>query len=153
MPGNAFSSHKFKGKCALRYELGIDIVEGNLVWIEGPYAAGKYSDITIFRHTLIHFLDPFERVVADDGYIGEAPMKVKCPGTCVDSPEDLAEQSRVRSRHETLNGRFKCWEILKQVFRHNILDHGAVFRAIAVVIQLSIDEGQKLFSVAEYSDN
>ena len=46
--------------------------------------------------------------MADDGYIGEAPMKVKCPGTCDDSPEDLAEQSRVRSRPETLNGRFKC---------------------------------------------
>ena len=47
-----------------------------MVWIEGPYAAGKYSDITIFRHALSHFLDPFERVVADDGYIGEAHMKL-----------------------------------------------------------------------------
>ena len=47
--GNSFSSHKFKGKCALRYELGVDIVEGNLVWIEGPFPAGKYTDIIIFR--------------------------------------------------------------------------------------------------------
>ena len=27
--GNPFSSHKFKGKCALRYELGIGIIKGN----------------------------------------------------------------------------------------------------------------------------
>ena len=79
-------------------------------------------------------------------------MKVKCPGTCVDLPEDLAEQSRVRSRHETLNGWFKCWEILKQTFA-TISQIMVLICDIAVVIQLSIDEGQKLFSVAEYIDN
>ena len=42
---------------------------------------------------------------------------------------------------------------LKQTFCHNISDHGAVFLSIDVVIQLSIDEGRKLFWVSEYSDN
>ena len=130
----------------------MDIIDGNLVWLEGPFPAGEFSDITIFRHTLIHHLDPFERVVADDGYVGEAPGKVKCPCTGIDSPEERAMMSRVRSRHETLNGRFKCWEILNTPFRHNIVtQHGTVFRAIAVIIQVSIDEGAKLFSV-EYDD-
>jgi hypothetical protein len=46
--GSPFSSHKFAGKCALWYELGVDILQGNLVWIEGPYPAGKYTDIHIF---------------------------------------------------------------------------------------------------------
>ena len=121
------------------------------MWIEGPYPAGKYSDIVIFRQTLIHHLDPFECVVADDGYIGEAPRRVKAPGLRMDSSEDRAMQSVVRSRHETLNGRFKFWEILKQPLRHDILEHGQIFRAIAVIIQLGIDEGDKLFSVV-YSD-
>ena len=58
----------------------MDILAGNIVWINGPYAAGKYPDIEIFRIGLAHFLDEFERVEADDGYIGEAPQKVKCPG-------------------------------------------------------------------------
>jgi hypothetical protein len=31
--GNPFSLHKFKGKCALPYELGVDIIKGNLVWM------------------------------------------------------------------------------------------------------------------------
>ncbi len=148
--GNPFSSHKFAGKCALRYELGVDILQGNLVWIEGPYPAGKYTDINFFRQTLIHHLDPFERVVANDGYICEAPARVKCPGTGVDSSNDRGVQGVVRSRHETLNGQFKFWEILKQPFRHNIVEHGEVFRAIAVIIQLGIDEGDELFSV-DYS--
>ncbi len=38
-------SHKDAGKSALRYELGVDILAGNLVWIQGPYPAGKYTDI------------------------------------------------------------------------------------------------------------
>ncbi len=43
--GNAFGSHKYTGKSALRYKLGINILAGNLVWIQGPYPAGKYTDI------------------------------------------------------------------------------------------------------------
>ncbi len=46
--GNAFGSHKYAGKSALRYELGIDILKGNLVWVEGPYPAGAWPDIKIF---------------------------------------------------------------------------------------------------------
>ena len=89
--------------------------------------------------------------MANDRYIGEAPARVKCPGTGVDLSNDHGVQGVVRSRPETLNGRFKFWEILKQPFRHNIVEHGEVFRAIALVIQLGIDEGDKLFSV-DYSD-
>jgi hypothetical protein len=33
---NAFASHKYAGKSALRYELGGDILVGNLVWIQAP---------------------------------------------------------------------------------------------------------------------
>jgi hypothetical protein len=58
----------------------------------------------------------------------------------------------VKLRGETLNGRFKFWEILKQPFRHDIImQHGTVFGAIAVIIQVAIDEGAKLFSV-DYND-
>ncbi len=47
MKGNAIASHKYAGKSTLRYELGVDILAGNLVWIQGPYPAGKYTDIKI----------------------------------------------------------------------------------------------------------
>jgi len=40
--GNAFASHKYTGKSALRYELGVDILTGNLLWIQGSYPAGVY---------------------------------------------------------------------------------------------------------------
>jgi hypothetical protein len=151
IPGNPFSSFKFKGKCGLRYEIGVDILAGNIVWIEGPYAAGKYPDVEIFRRGLAQWLDEFERVEADEGYIGEAPLKVKCPG-CPSNPTDHQSlQKRVQGRHESVNGRFKNWEILKVMYRHDIMEHGNVFWAIAVITQISIDEGERLFEV-EYSD-
>ena len=65
--GNAFGSHKYAGKSALRYELGVDILAGNLVWIQGPYPAGKYTNIKIFNKVLRNFLEPGKRVEADRG--------------------------------------------------------------------------------------
>jgi hypothetical protein len=63
--GNAFASHKFAGKSALRYELGVSILGGDLVWIQGPYPARKYTDNKIFNKVLRHYLEPGERVEAD----------------------------------------------------------------------------------------
>ncbi len=39
--GNAFGSFKYAGKSALHYELGVDILAGNLIWVSGSYPAGK----------------------------------------------------------------------------------------------------------------
>ncbi len=58
-------SHKVAGKSALRYKLGVDILAGNQVWIQGPYPAGKYTNIVIFNKVLQNFLEPGERVEAD----------------------------------------------------------------------------------------
>ena len=51
----------------------------------------------------------------------------------------LAMQARVLVRHETINGCLKNWGILAQVFWHDIRCHGEVFRACAVLTQLTID--------------
>ena len=31
-----------------RYELALDIKNGHLVWVNGPYAAGAWPDVEIF---------------------------------------------------------------------------------------------------------
>ena len=148
--GNAFASHKYTGKSALRYKLGIDILAGNLVWIQGPYPAGKYTDIKIFNKVLRNFLEPGERVEADEGYRGH-PDKIKCPGNDANPAENRGMQGRARARHETLNGWLKNWGILSQVYRHDIMRHGDVFRACAVLTQLTVENGELLFEV-EYAD-
>ena len=121
------------------------------MWIQGPYPAGEYPDIKIFNKVLHHFLEPGERVKADEGYARHAD-KVKCPANPVNPSENLGMQGRVRARHETLNGHLKTWAILQNVYRHDILRHGDVFRACAVLTQLTIEDGEPLFEV-EYGDN
>ncbi len=148
--GNAFVSHKYTGKSALRYELGVDILAGNLVWIQGPYLADKYTNIKIFNKVLRNFLKPGERVEADEGYRGH-PDKIKCPGNDANPMENRGMQGRVRARHKTLNGQLKNWGVLSQVFRHHIMMHGDVFRACAVVTQLTVENGEPLFEV-KYGD-
>lgn len=59
----SFYSHKFK-KAGLRYELAVSLY-GDIVSVNGPYAAGKFSDIRIFRDHLRKDLLPDERVIAD----------------------------------------------------------------------------------------
>jgi len=148
--GNAFASHKYAGKSALRYEIGVSILGGDLVWIQGPYPAGSFNDVKIFNKVLRHWLEPGERVEADNGYVGCAD-KVKCPDNPCNPPANERMQARVRSRHETINGRFKTWGILSQVYRHDIRRHGEVFRAVAVITQLDIENGSPLFQV-DYED-
>ncbi len=116
----------------------------------GSRVAGKYTDIKIFNKVLRNFLEPVERVEADEGYRGH-PDKIKCPGNDANLAENWGMQGRVRARHETLNERLKNWGILSQVFRHHIMMHGDVFRACAVVTQLTVKNGEPLFEV-EYGD-
>jgi hypothetical protein len=144
--GPAFASHKYAGKSALRCELGINILAGNLVWVSGPYPAGKWNDVIFFLNELAHCLGPGERVEADNGYVGHAD-KIKCPNNNCNPAENLAMQARVRSLHETFNARLKFWGILGQTYRHDILKHGSVFYACAVLSQLAIANDEPLFDV------
>ena len=148
--GRKFYSHKFK-KSGLRYEVAVCIQTGDIVWINGPYECGIWPDISIFRNSIISFLTKNERVEADDGYIGEAPKHVKCPRSFVNPVDTETMQSIARLQHETINKRFKNWKILAELFRHDIVDHGDVFRAVVVMTQASFNDGDRPFDV-EYSD-
>ena len=148
--GKRWYSHKYK-KGGVRYEVALCILTGDIVWINGPYEAGKWPDISIFRDSLKSHLSPKERVEADDGYIGEAPALVKCPKSFTTREETESMDQRMRNRQETVNKRFKNWEVLAVPFRHEIYRHGDAFRVIAILTQLAINSGEALFSV-HYND-
>ena len=71
--GRQFFPFKFR-KSALRYEVGLSILGQEICWISEPYQPGVNNDLQIFRTSLASHLDEFERVEADDGYIGKAPL-------------------------------------------------------------------------------
>ena len=138
------------GKSALRYELGINILKGNLVWVEGPYPAGAWPDINIFLNSLAGHLLSGERVQAGNDYVGH-PNKIKCPNNDCNPVRNLRMQMAARSRHETFNGRLKNWGILERTYCHDIELHGTVFTACAVITQLCVANREPLFEV-EYGN-
>ena len=103
--GPTFASYKFKGKSALRYEVALGILSGEIKWLNGPYPCKDWPDINIFRDGLMKELELGERVEADDGYVGESPYVTKVPSAVLtrSSEEADAMQKRVQGRHENVN--------------------------------------------------
>jgi hypothetical protein len=148
--GNWFASNKYAGKSALRYEIGVSVLGGDLVLIQGPYPAGLFTIIKIFNKVLRQFLETGKRVKANNSHVGAA-NKIKCPNNPRNPVENKGMQSRVRSCQETINRCFKTWGILNKVYCHDIRRHGVVFQAIAIITQLAIENGSPLFQV-KYED-
>ena len=139
-------SRKFNGP-GLRYEVAISICSGDVVWIHGPFPCGSWPDINIFRNALKNELGDGEKVEADLGYRGE-PDFVSVPD-CNSFLNRVGRRQKAlaRSRHETLNKRLKQWHCLHDTFRHDLEKHSPVFRAVAVITQVAIENGEPLFGV------
>ena len=60
-------SHKFKAS-AITYEVVVSIDSGDIVHINGPFYAGDWPTIVIFRDGLIGMLDEGEKGEVDAGY-------------------------------------------------------------------------------------
>jgi hypothetical protein len=48
-------------------KLGVDILAGNLAWIQGLYPSSKYTNIVRFNKVLYHFLEPAGNPTANAG--------------------------------------------------------------------------------------
>ena len=123
----AWYSHKINS-AALRYELTVSTRKAHIVSVNGPWPAGSYSDLKIFRNGVRKKLRDDEFVIADNGYTD--PRCIKPPG---DQHPRHELHRRIRSRHEVLNKRIKQFRILTQRFRHEIPFHGTCFHAISSI--------------------
>jgi hypothetical protein len=130
-------SKKFHG-AGLRYEVGICIQTGWIVWINGPFPCGAWSDIKIALEDIVHMFEGDERAVADKGYRGY-PQYFDCPWRHLDNQIQIDRKAIARARHECVNRRFKKWKILKNIFRHDRSKHFYVFHAVANIEQFLIE--------------
>lgn len=105
---------------------------------------GRWPDISIFRVGLKGKLGPNEMVVADKGYRGDS--KCKTPYHYI-SRTDRRASRKALTRHETVNKRLKQFRVLKQQFRHPLWRHKDCFYACAVITQVSMNRGEKLYKV------
>jgi DDE superfamily endonuclease len=141
-------SHKFNGP-GLRYEIAVAINTGDIVWFNGPFPAGAFPDLKIFRSALKYHLDAGEMVVADRGYVGEP--RIYTP----DYPRNYSHKNfmrRARARHEAINRMMKTFQCLKQVNRHGRHKHHLLFQSVLVLTQICIQNGRRPFQVANVHD-
>ena len=140
---------KFNGP-GVRYEIGVCILTGWIVWLHGPFPCGMKNDLQVFRHALVNFLEENERVECDKGYRGE-PRNARIPNAS-DSDDVASIRHRVGQRHETINKRLKQFKCLKNIWRHSLMLQSAATRAVVVITQLGIENGEEPFQV-DYDDS
>ena len=131
-----------------RYIFGIGIPSGLLCFLEGPYPAGHWHDLTIYRRTMRHLLLPGEMVIADGGYRGEPT--VITPEDTID-PNALRLMSTARARHEGINGMFKHFRILRDIYRHDRSKHENIVKCIAIFVQLKLRRGEGTYEVTDFN--
>ena len=141
-------SHKFKG-AGVRYKIGVANSTGWLVWVNGPYACGQWPHQKIANHLLKHMLDEGETYICDGGYNDMIGPNRRPTGHHFfgDWMESLA-----RARHETINGRFEEFKCLQAKYRHEKTEHFYFFAPCALITQLEIAEGSKIFQL-EYRES
>jgi hypothetical protein len=138
-------SHKFKGP-GLGYEVGLNIMTGQIVWIHGPFPCGEWPDLNIFGVGLKALLTKGEKVIADLGYAAE-------PNHIIPPTGDMSSiAARVRGRHEHVNKRFKQFQILHRCFHHKVDKHQPVFCAVAVITEVCLENGEPLYQIDFFDD-
>lgn len=132
-------SHKFKS-AGFRYEIGLCVRTGHIVWYNGGYPCGAWPDLCIARQHFVDFLDPKERTFADKGY-NDAKFFI------LPTEANKNRHERIMSRHETVNKRIKQFRVLSTPFRHSLNRHKMCFHSVINLTQLVIKYEQPLFSV------
>ncbi|KDO22032.1 hypothetical protein SPRG_12241 [Saprolegnia parasitica CBS 223.65] len=135
-------SHKFHGP-GVRYEVGLCIATGDIVWAFGGVPCGEWPDLTLARHAFVHMLDRGEKALADKGY--RDPVYFRYPDD--GGLQTNRRQKKIMARHETVNRRLKQFRVLQSRFRHALEKHPICFHAVVNITQLDIACGHKLFGV------
>lgn len=141
-------SHKIN-HAGLRYEIGICIQTGWIVWVNGPYPPGHWPDLAIARDGINEALGPGELYLADGTYrdgngFAETPNGL--------NNADQRMKSIARARHERVNGMLKNFGCLSRCFRHHRTLHGRLVEAVANVVQAALMLEGGSFQVT-YDDN
>jgi hypothetical protein len=119
---------------------------GYIVHTNGPFGAGHWQDLRVARNWLHHDRLPrVEYYLAD--HICRDPN-----GPSVTREElpagERTQYDKLMAHHETINRRFKEWNILQHRFHHGEELHSIVFQAIAAsIVQLQIEDGAFVWRV------
>lgn len=134
-------SHKFNGP-GIRYEVGLCLQTGSIVWANGGFPCGAFPDLKIAREAYIYAVEENEMTLADRGYNDEKYFIF--PST---NDFSSAQQKKFMARHETINMRLKRFGVLQNRFRHCLSLHPKCFYAVLNLTQLLIENGEPMYDI------
>lgn len=135
---SSFYSHKLNG-AGLRYEMCVSNSSSRIFAVSGPYKAGDFPDLAIFKRTIKPQMEKNELVVADSGYPDDNCLQPLIQRSCF-----KRFHRRARGRHENLNSYFKKFRVLSTPFRHRLSFHGTCFHSIARITQIMLQTDQPI---------
>ena len=135
-------SFKFNGP-GLRYEIALEIESGHIVWAYGGFPCGRYPDLKIARRRFVKLLKPNEKTIADKGYRYDNHFY-----HCKNGRRNNKWIKKILARHENANRRIKSFDCLSETFRHDLSLHHVFFHAVANIVQIGIENGEKLPDVS-----
>ena len=122
----------------MRYEIGICIRTGEIVWAHGGLPAGEWPDLKLARNAILDAVGPREMIIADGGYNDRQYFET------LSNPQ---KEKAILARHETVNRRVKQFSCMSQTFRHSLYLHPRFFHAVINLTQLMIENGEPLYPV------
>ena len=120
----------------MRHEIGISLRTPDIVWVNGGFPAGEHADMKIAREGMFDWLEPGERIIADDGCRGS--HKIICPKS---GRRDNCLLRKILARHKMINQRAKRYKVLQDVYSGNRAFHCTVTHAIFNLVQVELDSG------------
>lgn len=136
-----YYSHKFHGP-GLRYEVGLSIRTGEIVWANGGVPCGDWPDLRLARNAYTSMVGKNEMTVADKGYNDSIFFlfpKQNDPAA--------KRKHKIMARHETVNRRIKQFRVMGEKFRHSLFLHPRCFHAVINLIEIAIENGENLYSI------
>lgn len=131
-----------------KYEIGVCIKTGAIVWVNGPFKAGRHDKTIFVEEGLKAALCEDECVEGDNAYKGDDQLKT---AEMAQTKTAKKQKGKVRGCHENVNGELKKFAVLDNVFRHDPKTrHQQCFEAVAVICQLRHDFGGHR-NTAEYN--
>ena len=126
----------------MRYEIALEVESGCIVWAYGGFPAGM-RDIDIAKRKFIKQLKKGEKAVADKGY--RFCKRFFVPKTNYHLNGRIKQ---ILARHENVNRRIKSFDCMSEMLRHDLSLHHVYFHAVVNIVQIAIENGEKLPDVS-----
>ncbi|TPX57284.1 hypothetical protein CcCBS67573_g09273 [Chytriomyces confervae] len=90
------------------------------------------------HQTFLRLIEPGERVAADQGYRGDPWLITKMSDTCAAGITHNCNLKQMGPHHETVNKRFKDFQILTSLFQSDRNGHSHIFKAVFQITQVKL---------------